>query len=674
MHLVPAPGRNAAAAARVGAFPRDDYNPPCRRIVRRAKTVGTGMAGQDWGAPREGEVARSGREPLDGIERDAGDPGGARDRRSELGPLRQLVPWLKPYRWQIAGATLALSVSAMTVLGLGVGLRTLVDEGFAAGNTAPLDRALLVLLVVIVVLALATFARFYLVSWIGERVVADLREAVYRHLVRLEPGFYETTRTAEIISRLTTDTTVLQTVVGSSVSIFLRNLLLFVGGAGMLIVTSPRLTGLVALVVPFVVAPIVIFGRRVRQLSRVSQDRIADVGAAADETLYGIRTVQAFGRETMEAGRFSARVQTAFEAAAARIRARAVLTAIVILLVFGAVGVLLWIGGHDVLAGRISGGELSAFIFYAVLVAGSTGAISEVIGDLQRAAGATERLVQLMAVRPEIAPPARPVPLPDPPRGTIGFDQVVFTYPSRPDERALDGFSLNVDPGQSLALVGPSGGGKTTVFQLLLRFYDPSSGIVSLDGVDIRAADPAALRDRIGLVPQDPLIFSTSARENIRYGRPEASDQEVRRAAEAAHALDFLEDLPQGFDTYLGERGVRLSGGQRQRVAIARAILRDPSVLLLDEATSALDAESERQVQLALVELMQGRTTIVIAHRLATVQNVDRIVVLDRGQVLASGTHGELIRQGGLYARLAELQFGSPRQSAPAQVLRASAE
>ena len=580
--------------------------------------------------------------------------------RIELKPLRRLVPWIAPYRAAVAGATVALTVSAGTVLMLGLGLRAVVDHGFASGEVALLDNALLVLLGVIALLAAATYARFYLVSWIGERVVADLRNAVYRHLVRLDPGFYETSKTAEIIGRLTTDTTVLQTVVGSSVSVFLRNVLLFVGGTAMLLITSPRLTFLVALVAPLVVVPIILFGRRVRRLSRTSQDRLADAGAIVDETLHGIRTVQAFGHEDLSADRFGLGVEKAFQAAIARVRARAWLTAIVIMMVFGAVGVLLWIGGYDVLTGRISGGDLAAFIFYAVLVAGSTGAISEVVGDLQRAAGATERLFELLATRPSITAPAVPTPLPEPARGAVVFEDVVFSYPARPAERALDAFNLSVAPGESVALVGPSGAGKTTVFQLLLRFYDPGAGAIRFDGIDLRRADPGALRAQIGMVPQEPVVFSTNVWENIRFGRPAASDADVVAAARSAHALEFVERLPDGFDTFLGERGVRLSGGQRQRIAIARALLRGPSLLLLDEATSALDAESERVVQEALWRLMRGRSTLVIAHRLATIQHVDRIVVLDHGRVVASGSHAELMRQGGLYARLAELQFDAP--------------
>ncbi|WP_174473550.1 ABC transporter transmembrane domain-containing protein [Azospirillum melinis] len=583
--------------------------------------------------------------------------GEADARRRDLGPLRRLVPFLLPYKWRILGAMVALTVAAGTVLGLGQGMRVLIDQGFAGGDTSLLDRSLLVLLAVIALMAASTYGRFYLVSWIGERVVADIRRAVYDHVLTLSPGFFETTKTGEILSRLTTDTTLLQVVVGSSASIALRNALLFLGGTGMLLITSPKLTGLVALVVPLVVAPIVFFGRRVRKLSRDSQDRIADIGSFVEETLAAIRTVQAYTHEAIDRTLFGKRVEEAFDVAIRRVRVRAVMTVIVIVLVFGAVGIILWIGGHDVVAGRITPGQLSAFVIYSVVVAGSVGAISEVIGDLQRAAGATERLFSLLSVESEIRAPAAPKPLPSPAAGALSFDNVRFHYPSRPDWAALEGFSLDVRPGERVALVGPSGAGKSTVFQLLLRYYDPQAGSVRLDGVDVRDADPVDVRRRLGLVAQDPVVFSANAWENIRYGRPDASDAEVRAAAEAAHALDFLDALPEGFGTFLGEKGVRLSGGQRQRLAIARAILRDPPVLLLDEATSALDAESERMVQDALDRLMHGRTTLIVAHRLATVLNADRIVVMDKGRVVETGTHGELVAQGGLYARLAALQF-----------------
>ena len=582
----------------------------------------------------------------------------AEQDRGELRELCRLGRFLTPYKLPIAGAVVALTAAAATVLVLGRGLGRLVDEGFASGDAGLLDQALVALFVVIGILALATYGRFYLVSWVGERVVADIRRTVYDHVLSLSPAFFEVTRVGEILSRLTADTTLLQTVVGSSVSMALRNVLLFLGGTIMLAVTSPKLTGLVALVVPVVIVPILVYGRQVRRLSRASQDRVADVGAYVEESLGNIRTVQAFVHEPVDRTLFGGRVEAAFATSVRRIRARAVLTAVVILLVFGAVGTILWIGGRDVLAGNLSAGQLSAFIFYAVVVAGSVGAISEVIGDLYRAAGATERLFELLATRPQITPPARPRALPQPVEGVVTVRDVHFQYPSRPDRSALDGLNLTVAPGETVALVGPSGGGKTTVFQLLLRFYDPQRGQLLLDGVDLRELDPAVARAQVGLVPQDPVVFSADARENIRYGRPDASDDDVRAAATAAAATGFIDRLPDGFDTFLGEKGVRLSGGQRQRIAIARAILRNPRVLLLDEATSALDAESERAVQQALEGLMVGRTTLIIAHRLATVMQADRIVVLDAGRIVATGTHAELIAEGGLYARLAALQFG----------------
>lgn len=577
--------------------------------------------------------------------------------KRDLRPLRMVAPYLKPYRWQMVGALLALFIAATTVLAIGSGLRLVVDQGFVTANPAMLDHSLALLFAVIVILAIATYTRFSLVSWLGERVVADLRQAVYNHLLRLSPGYFETARSGDIISRLTTDTSILQMVIGSSASVALRNSLLLIGGLAMLMITSGRLTLLVLIVVPLVVAPIIIIGRRIRRYSKISQEKIADVSAYIDETIHGIKTLQANTHEAHDIRHFSARVEDAVTSAMLRIRARALMSMIVIVLVFSAIGVILWIGGHDVLSGRVTAGQLSSFIFYAILVAGSVGAISEVSGDLQRAAGATERIFELLAVPPAIKAPDLPQPLPMPVRGALTFESITFAYPSRPTQPALQGLDLAVAAGEQLAVVGSSGAGKTTLFQLILRFYDPQAGRILLDGQDIRDFDPLALRQQIGLVAQEPVIFSLNAWDNIRYGRPDASDAEVMAAAKAAHADEFLLKLPEGLNSNLGEKGVRLSGGQRQRIAIARAILRNPPILLLDEATSALDAESERYVQLALEGLMQNRTTLVIAHRLATVKNADRIAVLDEGRIVATGKHQDLIQQDGLYAKLARLQF-----------------
>jgi len=582
--------------------------------------------------------------------------------KGDIANLRLLLPFLKPYRGRVAGAALALSVAAGSVLLFGPGIRQLVDKGFTSNSMAALDRTALVLFGLVIMLAVATCARYFLVSWLGERIAADLRRAVYERMLTLSPAFFETARTGEILSRLVADTSILQTVIGSALSQWLRNLLMLTGALILLVVTSAKLAAIVVAVVPLVLVPVIFFGRREKRLSRASQDRVADLGAYAEESLNAIRTVQAFTHEPVDRGRFGRAVESSVATATRRIRTRSGLLLTVFLLGFGAITFCLWVGGREVLEGRMTGGDLSAFVLYAVLVATSGGTISELWGELQRAAGAAERLVELLNERPAITAPAEPVPMPEPPVGRITFEDVSFRYPARPDRSALEQISLTVEPGETVALVGPSGAGKTTVFQLLLRFYDPEAGRVRIDGVDLASADPSAVRQRIGLVPQDPVIFGADAWENIRYGRPDATDEEVRAAADAAMASEFLDRLPEGFDTFLGEKGVRLSGGQRQRIAIARAILRNPPILLLDEATSALDAESERAVQLALATLAKGRTTLVIAHRLATVRKADRIIVLDHGRIVETGRHGDLAGTDGLYARLAKLQFAEPAE------------
>ena len=588
---------------------------------------------------------------------------------SSLGALRLLLPYLRPYRGRVLLAGVALLAAAGLTLGLGQGLRHLIDSGFgeAGGQSAALDRAALAMGGVVAALAVATAARYLAVAWLGERVAADLRRDVYGHVLTLSPAYFETARTGDILSRLTADIAVLQALIGGAVSQGLRSALTVAGAFAMLLATSLKLAGIVAVVVPLVVAPLILFGRRERALSRVAQERVADLAATAEETINGLRTVQAFTHEPLERARFGAEVERSVAAALRRISTRAIQILVVILLGVGAIAFSLWVGGRDVVAGRMSGGELSAFVFYAVLLASSGAALSELWGEVQRAAGAAVRLAEVLQVVPTVAAPARPLPLPEPARGRIVFEGVSFRYPTRPQHAALHGLNLVVEPGETVALVGPSGAGKTTVLQLLLRFYDPQAGRILLDGVDIRELDPAALRARLGLVPQDPVIFSTDAAATIAYGRPGASPDEIRAAAGAAAALGFLDALPQGLATPLGARGVTLSGGQRQRIAIARAILRDPAVLLLDEATSALDAESEQAVQQALATLSRGRTTLVVAHRLATIRRADRIVVLEGGQVVASGPHEALIREGGLYARLAALQFTGEEAARPGE-------
>jgi len=583
--------------------------------------------------------------------------------------LTHLFGFVRPYRLVLAAAATALVVAAGAVLGFGVVLRQVVDHGLSSGSNAALNHALMLFLIVVAVMAGSVGARVYLVTWIGERVVADIRKAVFAQVLKLEPAFFEITRAGEVISRLTTDTSVLQVVVGSTLAQAVRNVLLFTGGLAMLAVTSPKLALLVVLGVPVVMVPLWLLGHRVRKLSRGSQDRIADIGAYVDEVVYGIRTVQAFCHEAVDTARYGRQVEAAFQVAIRRSRASALLTGLVMLLTFGAITVVLWVGGRDVLAGRITGGQLSAFVFYAILVASSVGSLSEVTSELLRAAGAAERLLELLHTEPTIRAPARPAALPEPARGELEMEQVTFHYPSRPQTAALHEVSLHLRPGEKVALVGPSGAGKSTVLQLLLRFYDPDAGVIRFDGVRLQDADPGQLRRRMALVPQDPVVFGADAWDNIGYGHPGVSGADIRRAAEAAHAAEFLDRLPHGFDTFLGERGVRLSGGQRQRIAIARAILRDPVLLLLDEATSSLDAESERLVQEALERLMEQRTTLIIAHRLATVRKVDRILVLDDGRIIASGRHEQLIAQNGLYARLAALQFSD---SGAAGVLQAA--
>jgi len=581
----------------------------------------------------------------------------ARGKGRSLKPLRQLAPFLSPYRLSIAIAVFALICSSTASLLIPPAVRGMIDHGFNRAMAARIDRFFIPLFVIAGALAVFTAIRFYFVSWLGERVIADIRKAVFSHVIGLTPEFFEVTRTGEVLSRLTADTTLIQTVVGSSASVAARNLVMLTGAFTMLFITSVKLTSLVLAIVIVVVIPLILFGRWIRTLSRRSQDRIADTSARASEVLNAVQTVQAFTHENYERAQFGHAVEKSFDVAVLRTRARAVMTAFAIAAIaFCIVGVF-WIGAHDVVAGRMTPGTLMQFALYAIIFVAGMGALSETWGDVQRAAGAAERLSELLATRPAIAAPIHPLVLAEPPRGQIEFRNVVFHYPSRPDQAALNGLSLDIVPGEAVALVGPSGAGKSTMFQLLLRFYAPQSGSILFDGIDVAQVDPAALRKHLALVAQDPVIFSGSIADNIRYGRPDANSAAVRRAAEAAAAAEFIEDLPLGYETPIGERGVNLSGGQRQRLAIARAILRDAPLLLLDEATSALDAENERLVQTGLNNLMAGRTTIVIAHRLATIQRLKRIVVMDQGRIVAEGSHAELVAGGGLYARLADLQF-----------------
>nr|WP_162276375.1 ABC transporter transmembrane domain-containing protein [Pseudomonas umsongensis] len=577
--------------------------------------------------------------------------------------LRLAGRFIAPYRWQALGALFALVVTAGITLSMGQGIRLLVDQGFMTQSPHLLNQSIALFMLLVIGLAVGTFARFYLVSWIGERCVADIRRRVFNHLVYLHPGFYEDNRSSEIQSRLTADTTLLQSVIGSSLSLFLRNLLMVIGGIVLLFVTNPKLTSIVVVALPLVIAPILIFGRRVRSLSRLSQDRIADIGSYVSETLGQIKTVQAYNHQAQDEQRFAVTVEEAFDTARKRIFQRAWLITLVIVLVLGAVGVMLWVGGMDVIAGRISAGELAAFVFYSLIVGSAFGTLSEVIGELQRAAGAAERIAELLRAQNIIQPPSTGlVTLPERVKGDLVLQDVRFSYPSRPESYAVDGLSLTIQAGETLALVGPSGAGKSTVYDLLLRFYDPAEGRILLDGVPLTQLDPLDLRRCFALVSQTPALFFGSIEDNLRYGNPTATSEEVREAAKIAYAHDFIEAMPNGYQTHLGDGGLGLSGGQRQRLAIARALLVDAPILLLDEATSALDAQSEHLIQQALPSLMKNRTTLVIAHRLATVKNADRIAVMDQGKLVAVGTHQSLIASNALYARLAALQFSDKRE------------
>ncbi|MGA2364423.1 MAG: ABC transporter transmembrane domain-containing protein [Steroidobacteraceae bacterium] len=582
-----------------------------------------------------------------------------RPKAKSLRPLRALLPFLAPHRWLLTGAMAALLVAAAAMLALPLALRQLIDHGLAANNIGVINRYFAGFLAAAVVFGVFAALRFYLVTWLGERVVADLREAVYRRIVRMDPTFFEITRTGEVLSRLTADTTLVQAIAGVNLSITLRSVLNLIGALAMLALTSAKLMAVILVLIPLVIGPLIIVGRRVRRLSRTAQDRIADTSSLVDESLNAIQTVQAFTLEELQSRRYAEAVERSFEAAIRRSRVRAALTAIGTMLVFGGITYVLWLGAQAVLAHQLTSGQLSQFLVYAAIVATSAAALTEMWGEMQRAAGAMERLAELLEAQPVIVAPAEPISLPARVRGNIEFERVCFRYPSRQEVLALADFTLDVRRGETVAVVGPSGAGKSTSFQLLLRFYDPESGVIRIDGCDISRLRPEDLRRQIGFVPQDTVLFGASARENIGYGRPGASDAQIEAAARAAAADDFLRALPAGYDTFLGERGTRLSGGQRQRIAIARAVLKDPPILLLDEATSALDAESERLVQAALGELMRGRTTLVIAHRLATVLKADRIAVLDAGRVVAVGSHVQLMRESPLYARLAALQFNA---------------
>ena len=580
-----------------------------------------------------------------------------KSRRPKLRPLFALAPYVVRYRGQALAALVALVVASAATLAVPLAVRRMIDFGFSPEGVALINSYFSVMILVVAVLAAASAIRYYLVITLGERIVADLRNDVFRHLTTLSPAFYDTAHSGELVSRLTADTTQIKSAVGASVSIALRNLVLFVGASAMMVVTSPKLSGFVLAVIPLIVLPLVAFGRRVQKLSRGAQDTLADASSYASELIGAIRTLQAFTNERLAEMRFGREVERAYQAARSSTRARAILTAIVIFLIFASVVAILWIGSHDVLTNQISAGRLGQFVLYAAFAAGALGELSQVWGEISQASGASERLFEILRIKSDIAPPLSPRALPMPPRGDVTFANVRFAYPTRPDTFVVDGVSFSVKAGERIAVVGPSGAGKSTLFHLLLRFYNPASGSISFDGVPIRDADPSAVRSRTALVPQDSAVFATSALENIRFGRPDASDAEISRAADLAHATEFIARLPLKFETQLGERGVTLSGGQRQRVAIARAILRDAPLLLLDEATSSLDAESETLVQTALEDLMKNHTTIVIAHRLATVLSCDRILVMEQGRIVEQGTHASLVAANGLYARLARLQF-----------------